>query len=146
MIIRQRGQMLVYALVALAVVTICGGALYAYNKAIKENAVLRGSLATTEQALSEQVTENYLQRERQRHTDQLLAKRQGAREVSADLERKIDASLEKAYRDSPQARAWRDQPVPADVLRGVRNESDRADRKDKPGIPTAKPAGSPSGR
>lgn len=143
---RQRGSILLYGLLALAVVTLCGGAIYAYNAAIKENAVLAGNLATSQQALQDQLTENFLQRQRQQQTDLLLATRQGAREATAALERKIDDKLGKVYRDSAPARAWRDQPVPADVLLGVRNAADDADRKNPPGIPAAKPAGAAGDR
>jgi hypothetical protein len=138
---RQRGSILLYGLLALAVVTICGGALYAYNSAIKENAVLAGNLATSQQALQDQLTENFLQKQRQQQTDLLLANRQGERNASEKLERMIDDKLGKVYRDSAPARAWRDQPVPADVLRGVRNDTDSPNGKDKPRIPAEKSAG-----
>lgn len=144
---RQRGSILLYALLALGVVTICGGAVWTYKRAITENAVLRGNLANTQQALSEQVTENFLQRERQQHTDQLLARRQGERDAADTIERKIDATLSNVYRNNEKARAWRDQPVPADVLLGVRNDgAGSAVDKDRPRIPAAKPAGQTSDR
>lgn len=144
---RQRGSILLYGLLALAVVTLAGGAVWTYNNALKENARLASDLATTQTALHEQLAENHLQRERQARTDQLLARRQGEREATAALERKIDATLSSVYRTSEQARAWRDQPVPADVLRSLRD--DGADRKvgaDRPGIPAGKPAGAAADR
>lgn len=135
--------MLIYSLLALAVVTLAGGAVWTYNNALKENARLASDLATTQTALHEQLTENHLQRERQARTDQLLARRQGERDAADEIERKIDATLGKVYRDNPQARAWRDQPVPADVLRSVRNDGgpDGKVGAHSPGIPAGKPAG-----
>lgn len=143
---RQRGSILLYGLLALAVTGFAATAVITYRNAVSENATLRGNLANTQQALQDQLTENFLQTQRQKHTDELLARRQGAREATAALERKIDATLENVYRNSEQARAWRNQPVPADVLRGVRN--DPADGKvgaDKARVSAGKPA-DPAGR
>lgn len=143
---KERGSILIYALVALAVVTICGGALYAYNSAIKENAVLSGNLATSQRALSEQLTENFLQRERQAHTDKLLANLQGQRNERDRIEGVINAQLGTVYRENEAARKWRDQPVPADILISLRNSATGGNDKKHQGIPAAKPADSTGNR
>lgn len=142
----QRGSILLYGVIALAVAALAGGAVWSYNRALKENARLEADLATLQVTLQEQLAENHLQRERQKRTDQLLARRQGERDAAAELERRIDATLGKVYRENPQARAWRDQPVPADVLRSVRNAADGTVRPDGAGVPAGRPDGAGAGR
>lgn len=134
----QRGSILLYALLALAVVTICGGAVYAYNSAIEESARLRSDLAATQFALDDQVSENAYQAKRQKDTDRLLAKRDGAREERERLERMIDEKLATVLSNSPEAREWWNQRVPADLVRSVRNDpAGRAVDKDGARIPAA---------
>lgn len=136
---RQRGSILLYGLLALAVVTICGGALWKYNSTLEENAKLQSDLKASNKALDEQIQENIDQANRQKATELLLARRDGAKEERDKLERMIDAKLGTILSNSPEARAWWNGRVPADIMRSVRNDGAAGGAKDGARIPAGKP-------
>ena len=143
---RQRGSILLYALLALAVVTICGGMVYTYQHAIARAERAEADNTTLRHANGELLADNMGLRATAERNNKLLAERQTQRNTADNIERAVNAKLSEIYRSSPQARDWRDAPVPADVLRGLRAEPAGGVAKDGKGIPAAKPAGAINAR
>lgn len=143
---KQRGNLQLYAIVGILLVTIGGLAYWQFQHAITENVRLKADLATLQTAHQEQLAENEMMRQANARAQQLLAERQAARNTADNIERAVNAKLADVYRQSTQARAWRDQPVPADVLRGLRTEPAGTLDKDRKGTPAGKPANADAGR
>lgn len=143
---RQRGNIYVYAILALLVITIGAGVVYTYNSAIKRAEHAESENKELRQVNSEALAENQNLRMLKQRQDLVLAERQGQRNAAAKIEGAIDAALSKAMQQ-PEVRAWADTPVPAAVVDGVRNEPGaRASAKDR-GVPAVpKPAAASPGR
>lgn len=145
--IRQRGSILLYGLLALAVVTICGGVVYTYQNAIVRAERAERDLGVLQTAHQEQLTENHNLKIAGDRKDKLLAARQTERNTADNIERAINAKLSEIYRTSEPARTWRDAAVPADVLRGLRAEpAAGGSAQDGKGTPAVKPAAAKPGR
>lgn len=127
---RQRGiaaDLVIYGIAALAVVVPLAWGLFKYQHAMADverlttaNNTLRGNVDTLTRTNQDQLAENLMQRQRQEHTNTLLAKLQAQRTARDETERKIDATLEALSRRKPEVRAWLDTPVPADVMLSLR--------------------------
>lgn len=137
---RQRGSILLYGLLALAVVTICGGVVYTYQRAIVRAERAERDLTTLQTAHQEQLAENEMLRQSKARLDRALAERQAARNTADNIERAVNAKLSEIYRSSPPAREWRDVAVPDAVLRGLRAESDSRGAHDPARAPAGEPA------
>ena len=144
---KQRGSILLYGLLALAVVTICGGVVYTYQNAIVRAERAERDLGVLQTAHQEQLTENHNLKIAGDRKDKLLAARQTERNTADELDRRIRAKLDDIFRNDPKARAWRDDPVPDAVLRGLRAEpAAGGSAQDGKGTPAAKPAAAKPGR
>lgn len=137
---RQSGTILIYALLALFVATAAGAIVYTYSTAIaraeKAEAAERQALEKNDELLAD----NTFLRQDNAHKDKLLAQRQAQRNANDATERGINAVLEEIRSLNQDVRAWASQPVPADVLIGLRNE-----RGAKPQDGKVHPAGKPAG-
>lgn len=144
---RQRGSVLLYGLLALFVVTAAGGIVYTYTHAIERAQKAEADNEALRQVNSEFAAENQNLRMLKARQDLLLTERQASRNTAAEIERKVDAKLSSVYRQSQPAREWRDAPVPADVLAGVRADAAaRAPGKDGALPAPGQPPGAPGGR
>jgi Tfp pilus assembly protein PilE len=142
----QRGSILIYGLIALAMVTICGGAVYTYQRAIVRAERAERDLTVMQTAHQEQLAENEMLRQAKARLDKALAVRQAERDTVAALERKIDAKLSTIYRTDPVARQWADTAVPQSVVDGLRAESAGASPQNRARETAAKPAAALGGR
>lgn len=151
---RQRGNIILYGIIALFVATLAAGVVYTYQSAIAEaeKEAARADKAeadnkTLREVNSEALTENQNLRMLKQRQDLILAERQGQRNAAAKLEGTIDAALSKAMQQS-EVRRWADTPVPQSVADSVRNDAagGRASAKDR-GVPAGpKPAAASPGR
>ena len=135
----QRGSILLYGLLALAVVTICGGMVYTYQSAIVRAERAEADNTTLRTVNQEVLADNTNLRATNERNNKLLAERQTQRNTADNIERAVNAKLAEIYRTSEPARAWRDAAVPGDVLRGLRLESIGAVSKDGKGSAPGKP-------
>lgn len=127
---RQRGfatTVLLYAVLALAVMGAAAYAIATYNRALQEsvrlkaaNQALAANVDTLTRAHQDQLAENHLQRQRQKRTGELLAAALAQRRAGAETERKIDDKLNHIAHARPEVRAWADSIVPGAVLIGLR--------------------------
>jgi len=131
--LKQRGSILLYGLLALAVVTICGGMVYTYQHAIVRAERAEADNTTLRTVNQEVLADNAGLREQKARTDVLLAARQTQRNTADNIERAVNAKLAEIFRNDPKAREWRDNPVPDSVLRGLRSESPGPVSKDGKG-------------
>ncbi len=141
---RQRGNIYVYAVLALLVVTIGAGVVYTYNSAIRRAEQAETESKQLREANSEFAAENSNLRMLKQQQDLVLAERQGRRNAAADIERKIDATLSRAMQQ-PEVRKWADTPVPGAIVDGVRGDAARAAAKDGRVPAAPKPASSGAG-
>lgn len=137
--VRQRGNIYLYGIIALFIVSVGVGVVYTYNSAIRRAETAEADNTKLREMNSEALAENQHLRTLKQQQDLILAERQGRRNATAELERKIDATLSKAMQQ-PEVRKWADAPVPQSIVDSMRGDAGRAGAKDR-GLPAAgKPA------
>lgn len=141
---RARGSILIYALLALFVVSAGAGIVYTYSSAIARAQKAEADAVTLRAANGELLADNHNLRASNERSNKLLAARQVERNTADNIERAVNAKLAEIYRSNPQARDWRDADVPDAVLRGLRAESDSAIGADGKAVPARGPAGAQS--
>ncbi len=135
---RQRGgvEIVLVAVVAGLVLSIGALAVHTYTAALERAQRAEDEAETQRQAATDQRTENARLTAQAAITDRISATRKTADLKKADLERMVADALQKIYASSPAAVAWRDTPVPLDVLGSVRNDA-AADRRGDQNRPRA---------
>lgn len=105
----------IYGVVLAIVLAIGGGVVWTYNRAIAKAERLEAQNAELMQANKDQATENAGLRVRQAQLDAAMAKREGARQAAADVERKVSDAIGKAVASDASARDWWNVSVPNGV-------------------------------
>lgn len=148
----QRGISGTEILIIVVVVAMLAGAgaavVHTYNRAIAENETLKTKNEELTEAHQDQLVENAGLVARQELLDEQTARRKGTDQRIDAFERKFNDTLGKLYAQSPEARKWRDTPIPDDVRRGLRNRatggaSGDQDNKGAPAAPVVKPDAGP---
>jgi hypothetical protein len=139
MLNNQRGSIELYAIIGVLAITIGAGMVYTYQHAIIRAERAEADNTTLRTANGELLADNMGLRAIAERNNKLLAERQTQRNTADNIERAVNAKLSEIYRTSEPARTWRDTPVPADVLRGMRAEPTGGITKDGKGIPAGKP-------
>lgn len=141
----QRGNIWIYAIIALFVIALGASIVHTYTSAITRAEKAEADNQALRQVNSEALAENLNLRTLKQQQDLILAERQGRRNAAAEIERRVDATLSRAMQQ-PEVRQWADHPVPAAILDSVRGDAGRATAKDG-ALPAApKPAAASSGR
>lgn len=136
---RQRGEIIVWILIGLFVVSAGWGVVYTYKNAITRAERAEAANKQLVQANKEQDDENKRLTAENAKAQKLLAVRAAQRNVADEIERRVNAKLE-AIRANPEVRDWASTPVPGPVLDGLRNDPGPDRAKDRKGNPTGKPA------
>lgn len=135
----QRGSFLLYGIIALVVVSAVGIGFYSYNSALVRAERAERDRDIAQQANGELMSDNINLRTTSQRKDELLAARQTKRNTEDEVDRRVRAKLDELFRNSKEARDWRDSAVPPDVLRSLRSESSGAVTKDGKGAAPSKP-------
>lgn len=137
---KQTGQALIYILLVVFVAAAGGGIVFTYTGAITRAEKAEGERDTALKANKDLDDDNKQLRADNAKKEKLLAVRTTQRNEADAAERRLNAALEQLRIKSQDVRAWAGQPVPADVLVGLRNE--RAGQpKDGKIAASGKPAG-----
>lgn len=136
---RQRGSFMLYGVIALVIVAAIGFGVHSYNSALVRAERAERDRDTAQQANGELLADNLNLRTLGAHRDKLLAERQTKRNTEDEVDRRVRAKLDELFRNSKEARDWRDTAVPTDVLRSLRSESVGAVTKDGKGATPSKP-------
>src|SRR3990167_4984117 len=127
--IKQRGFGIMEVIILALIAGVGAGIVYTYTNAIERAQKAESDNTSLREANSEFATENQNLRILKQRQDLILAERQGKRNATAEIERRVDATLSKAMQQ-PEVRKWSDTPVPAAIIDSVRGEPDRTLRKD----------------
>lgn len=126
----------IYGVVLAIVAAIGAGVVWTYNRAIAQAERLKSENAELMQSVKDQATENAGLRVRQAQLDAAMAKREGARQAAADVERKVSDAIGKAVASDATARDWWNERTPDSVRLAGTGDADK-DGKGKPALVAA---------
>lgn len=148
---RQRGFGLVAQLIAGAVVaSLAAGAFAYYNHVVSERARLEIELRDAVRAEEEQLAATQRLRAELKRRDEILAKRERARQQLDNEREQLNAALEE-LRKQPEVAAWMAGAVPDAVLERVRGREADPPGQGGAAVPAGKPgagdaSAAPAGR